>query len=174
GSAVTWKYPSCILKGNDSVGEFYSVAITNNQQQADTGTKMIHMGKNTKSRIISKGISAGKSNQTYRGQVKVLPGAEGARNFTQCDSLLIGKECGAHTVPYIDSKNSSAVLEHEATTSKIADAQLFYCRQRGLNEEEAVALIVNGFCREVMHNLPMEFAVEAQKLVGVSLEGSVG
>ncbi|MEC7577442.1 MAG: SufD family Fe-S cluster assembly protein, partial [Pseudomonadota bacterium] len=138
------------------------------------GTKMIHMGKNTKSRIISKGISAGKSNQTYRGQVKVLPGAEGARNFTQCDSLLIGKECGAHTVPYIDSKNSSAVLEHEATTSKIADAQLFYCRQRGLNEEEAVALIVNGFCREVMHNLPMEFAVEAQKLVGVSLEGSVG
>ena len=174
GSAVTWKYPSCILKGNDSVGEFYSVAITNNQQQADTGTKMIHMGKNTKSRIISKGISAGKSNQTYRGQVKVLPGAEGARNFTQCDSLLIGKECGAHTVPYIDSKNSSAVLEHEATTSKIADAQLFYCRQRGLNEEEAVALIVNGFCREVMQNLPMEFAVEAQKLVGVSLEGSVG
>ncbi|MCS5596143.1 MAG: Fe-S cluster assembly protein SufB [Alphaproteobacteria bacterium] len=174
GSAVTWKYPSCILKGNDSVGEFYSVAITNNQQQADTGTKMIHMGKNTKSRIISKGISAGKSNQTYRGQVKVLPGAEGARNFTQCDSLLIGKECGAHTVPYIDSKNSSAVLEHEATTSKIADAQLFYCRQRGLSEEEAVALIVNGFCREVMQNLPMEFAVEAQKLVGVSLEGSVG
>jgi Fe-S cluster assembly protein SufB len=174
GSSVTWKYPSCILKGNDSVGEFYSVAITNNMQQADTGTKMIHMGKNTKSRIISKGISAGRSNQTYRGQVKVLPGATGARNFTQCDSLLIGKECGAHTVPYIDSKNSSAILEHEATTSKIADAQLFYCRQRGLNEEEAVALIVNGFCREVMQNLPMEFAVEAQKLVGVSLEGSVG
>ena len=174
GSAVTWKYPSCILKGNDSIGEFYSVAITNNKQQADTGTKMIHMGKNTKSRIISKGISAGQSNQTYRGQVKVLPGAECARNFTQCDSLLIGKECGAHTVPYIDSKNSTAVLEHEATTSKIADAQLFYCRQRGLSEEEAVALIVNGFCREVMQNLPMEFAVEAQKLVGVSLEGSVG
>jgi|TARA_R110002126_G_scaffold13118_2_gene56338 Fe-S cluster assembly protein SufB len=174
GSSVTWKYPSCILKGNDSVGEFYSVAITNNRQQADTGTKMIHMGKNTKSRIISKGISAGRSNQTYRGQVKVLPGATGARNFTQCDSLLIGKECGAHTIPYIDSKNSSAILEHEATTSKIADAQLFYCRQRGLNEEEAVALIVNGFCREVMQNLPMEFAVEAQKLVGVSLEGSVG
>ncbi len=174
GSSVTWKYPSCILKGNDSVGEFYSVAITNNKQQADTGTKMIHMGKNTKSRIISKGISAGRSNQTYRGQVKVLPGATGARNFTQCDSLLIGKECGAHTVPYIDSKNSTAILEHEATTSKIADAQLFYCRQRGLNEEEAVALIVNGFCREVMQNLPMEFAVEAQKLVGVSLEGSVG
>tara|TARA_R110002124_G_scaffold64985_2_gene177512 strand:+ start:317632 stop:319104 length:1473 start_codon:yes stop_codon:yes gene_type:complete len=174
GSAVTWKYPSCILKGDDSVGEFYSVAITNNQQQADTGTKMIHMGKNTKSRIISKGISAGQSNQTYRGQVKVLPGAEGARNYTQCDSLLIGKDCGAHTVPYIDSSNSSAILEHEATTSKIADAQLFYCRQRGLNEEEAVALIVNGFCREVMQNLPMEFAVEAQKLVGVSLEGSVG
>lgn len=174
GSSVTWKYPSCILKGNDSIGEFYSVAITNNMQQADTGTKMIHMGKNTKSRIISKGISAGRSNQTYRGQVKVLPGATGARNFTQCDSLLIGKECGAHTVPYIDSKNSTAILEHEATTSKIADAQLFYCRQRGLNEEEAVALIVNGFCREVMQNLPMEFAVEAQKLVGVSLEGSVG
>ncbi len=174
GSSVTWKYPSCILKGHDSVGEFYSVAITNNKQQADTGTKMIHMGKNTKSRIISKGISAGRSNQTYRGQVKVLPGATGARNFTQCDSLLIGKECGAHTVPYIDSKNSTAILEHEATTSKIADAQLFYCRQRGLNEEEAVALIVNGFCREVMQNLPMEFAVEAQKLVGVSLEGSVG
>jgi Fe-S cluster assembly protein SufB len=174
GSAVTWKYPSCILKGDDSIGEFYSVAITNQQQQADTGTKMIHMGKNTKSRIISKGISAGKSNQTYRGQVKVLPGADGARNYTQCDSLLIGKDCGAHTVPYIDSSNSSAILEHEATTSKIADAQLFYCRQRGLNEEEAVALIVNGFCREVMQILPMEFAVEAQKLVGVSLEGSVG
>lgn len=174
GSAVTWKYPSCILKGNDSMGEFYSVAITNNKQQADTGTKMIHMGKNTKSRIISKGISAGQSDQTYRGQVKILPGASGARNFTQCDSLLIGKECGAHTVPYIDSKNHTAILEHEATTSKIADDQLFYCRQRGLNEEEAVALIVNGFCREVMQHLPMEFAVEAQKLVGVSLEGSVG
>jgi Fe-S cluster assembly protein SufB len=174
GSAVTWKYPSCILKGDDSVGEFYSVSITNQQQQADTGTKMIHMGKNTKSRIISKGISAGKSNQTYRGQVKVLPGADGARNYTQCDSLLIGKDCGAHTVPYIDSSNSSAILEHEATTSKIADAQLFDCRQRGLNEEEAVDLIVNGFCREVMQHLPMEFAVEAQKLVGVSLEGSVG
>ncbi|MEM6812298.1 MAG: Fe-S cluster assembly protein SufB [Pseudomonadota bacterium] len=174
GSAITWKYPSCILKGDNSQGEFYSVAITNNRQQADTGTKMIHMGKNTKSRIISKGISAGNSDQTYRGGVKILAGAEGARNFTQCDSLLIGDQCGAHTVPYIETKNPSAQLEHEATTSKIGEDQMFYCQQRGMSEEEAVALIVNGFCREVMQNLPMEFAVEAQKLVGISLEGSVG
>ena len=174
GSAITWKYPSCILKGDGSQGEFYSVAITNNYQQADTGTKMIHMGANTKSRIISKGISAGKSNQTYRGLVKILPGAEGARNFTQCDSLLIGDQCGAHTVPYIESRNPSANLEHEATTSKISENQLFYCQSRGIGEEEALALIVNGFCRDVMQHLPMEFAVEAQKLVGISLEGSVG
>lgn len=174
GSAITWKYPSCILKGDNSQGEFYSVAITNNMQQADTGTKMIHMGKNTKSRIIAKGISAGKSDSTYRGQVKILAGAEGARNFTQCDSLLIGDQCGAHTVPYIETKNPTAQLEHEATTSKISEDQLFYCQQRGINEEEALALIVNGFCREVMQNLPMEFAVEAQKLVSISLEGSVG
>lgn len=174
GSAVTWKYPSCILKGDYSQGEFYSVAITNNYQQADTGTKMIHMGKGTRSRIIAKGISAGHSDSTYRGQVKILPGAEDARNFTQCDSLLIGSTCGAHTVPYIECKNPTAQLEHEATTSKISEDQLFYCRQRGINEEEALALIVNGFCREVMQHLPMEFAVEAQKLVGISLEGSVG
>ncbi|WP_417519929.1 Fe-S cluster assembly protein SufB [Minwuia sp.] len=174
GSAVTWKYPSCILQGDNSVGEFYSVAITNNRQQADTGTKMIHIGKNTKSTIISKGISAGKAQQTYRGLVRIQPGAEGARNYTQCDSLLIGDTCGAHTVPYIESKNASARVEHEATTSKISDEQLFYCRQRGLSDEEAVALIVNGFCREVMRELPMEFAVEATKLVGISLEGSVG
>ncbi len=174
GSAVTWKYPSCILKGDDSVGEFYSVAITNNRQQADTGTKMIHIGRNTRSRIISKGISAGQSDNTYRGIVKVMPKAKGARNFTQCDSLLIGNQCGAHTVPYIENKNPSAQLEHEATTSKISDDQLFYCQQRGMNPEEAVALIVNGFCREVLQHLPMEFAVEAQKLVGISLEGSVG
>jgi Fe-S cluster assembly protein SufB len=174
GSAITWKYPSCILKGDNSQGEFYSVAITNNKQQADTGTKMIHMGRNTKSRIISKGISAGRSDQTYRGQVKIMAGADGARNFTQCDSLLIGDQCGAHTVPYIDNKNPTAQLEHEATTSKIGEDQLFYCQQRGISEEEALALIVNGFCREVMQNLPMEFAVEAQKLVGISLEGSVG
>ncbi|MBT3917391.1 MAG: Fe-S cluster assembly protein SufB [Rhodospirillaceae bacterium] len=174
GSAITWKYPSCILQGDNSVGEFYSVAITNNYQQADTGTKMIHLGKNTSSRIISKGISAGKSQSTYRGLVKMMPKAEGSRNYTQCDSLLIGKECGAHTVPYIESRNKSAKVEHEATTSKIGDDQLFYCRQRGISEEEAVALIVNGFCREVMQELPMEFAVEAQKLVGISLEGSVG
>jgi Fe-S cluster assembly protein SufB len=174
GSAITWKYPSCILQGDNSVGEFYSVAITNNYQQADTGTKMIHLGKNTSSRIISKGISAGKSQATYRGLVKMMPGAQGARNHTQCDSLLIGKECGAHTVPYIESRNPSAKVEHEATTSKIAEDQMFYCRQRGLSEEEAVALIVNGFCREVLQELPMEFAVEAQKLVGISLEGSVG
>ena len=174
GSAITWKYPSCILQGDGSVGEFYSVAITNNHQQADTGTKMIHLGKNTSSRIISKGISAGKSQSTYRGLVKMMPKAEGARNYTQCDSLLIGKECGAHTVPYIESRNPSAKVEHEATTSKIADDQLFYCRQRGMSEENAIALIVNGFCRDVLQELPMEFAVEAQKLVGISLEGSVG
>ena len=174
GSAITWKYPSCILQGDNSVGEFYSVAITNNFQQADTGTKMIHLGKNTSSRIIAKGISAGKSQSTYRGLVKMMPKADGGRNFTQCDSLLIGKECGAHTIPYIESKNPSARVEHEATTSKIADDQLFYCRQRGIAEEEAGALIVNGFCREVLQELPMEFAVEAQKLVGISLEGSVG
>jgi len=174
GSAITWKYPSCILKGDNSVGEFYSVAITNGRQQADTGTKMIHIGKNTKSRIIAKGISAGKANNTYRGLVKILPGAEGARNFTQCDSLLIGDQCGAHTVPYIESRNKSATLEHEATTSKISEDQLLYCRQRGIGAEEAIALIVNGFAREVMQHLPMEFAVEAQKLIGISLEGSVG
>lgn len=174
GSAITWKYPSCILQGDYSVGEFYSVAITNNYQQADTGTKMIHIGKGTTSRIISKGISAGKSNNTYRGLVRVLPKAEKARNFTQCDSLLIGQTCGAHTVPYIENRCHSAVLEHEATTSKISEDQLFYCRQRGLSEEEALGLIVNGFCREVMQNLPMEFAVEAQKLIEISLEGSVG
>ncbi len=174
GSAITWKYPSCILKGDNSVGEFYSIAITNNMQQADTGTKMIHIGKNTRSRIISKGISAGKSQQTYRGLVRISAKASGARNHTQCDSLLIGSACGAHTVPYIECKNNSATVEHEATTSKISDEQLFYCRQRGIDEENAVALIVNGFCREVLQQLPMEFAVEAQKLVGISLEGSVG
>ncbi len=174
GSAITWKYPSCILAGENSVGEFYSVAITNNYQQADTGTKMIHLGKNTKSRIIAKGISAGKSDSTYRGLVRISPKAVGARNYTQCDSLLIGDQCGAHTVPYIENKNMSAVVEHEATTSKISEDQLFYCQQRGISEEDAVALIVNGFCREVMQHLPMEFAVEAQKLVGISLEGSVG
>jgi Fe-S cluster assembly protein SufB len=174
GSAVTWKYPSCILQGDHSIGEFYSVAITNNAQQADTGTKMVHVGKNTKSTIISKGISAGKADNTYRGLVKVLPGAEGARNYTQCDSLLIGDQCGAHTVPYIESRNPSARIEHEATTSKISEDQLFYCYQRGLSEEDAVSIIVNGFCKEVMKELPMEFAVEAQKLIGISLEGSVG
>ena len=174
GSAITWKYPSCILQGDNSVGEFYSVAITNNAQQADTGTKMIHIGKNTSSRIISKGISAGRADQTYRGLVRMQRGANGARNYTQCDSLLIGDQCGAHTVPYIESQNPSAQIEHEATTSRISDDQLFYCRQRGLTDEEAVSLIVNGFCREVLQTLPMEFAVEAQKLVGISLEGSVG
>lgn len=174
GSAITWKYPSCILKGDYSSGEFYSVAITNKRQQADTGTKMIHLGKGTKSRIIAKGIAAGQSNSTYRGLVKIMPGADGARNFTQCDSLLIGKTCGAHTVPYIECRNQTAQLEHEATTSKISDDQLFYCQSRGLNAEDAVSLIVNGFCKDVMQNLPMEFAVEAQKLVSVSLEGSVG
>jgi Fe-S cluster assembly protein SufB len=174
GSAITWKYPSCILQGDDSVGEFYSVAVTTNMQQADTGTKMIHIGKNTRSTIISKGISAGRSNNTYRGLVKVLPKADNARNFTQCDSLLIGDKCGAHTVPYIEARNPSAKLEHEATTSKISDDQLFYCRSRGLSQEDAVGMIVNGFCREVLKELPMEFAVEAQKLLAVSLEGSVG
>ncbi|CAO3403979.1 Fe-S cluster assembly protein SufB [Azospirillum palustre] len=174
GSAITWKYPSCILQGDNSVGEFYSVAITNNFQQADTGTKMIHIGKNTRSTIVSKGISAGKAQQTYRGLVKILPRAEGARNHTQCDSLLIGDQCGAHTVPYIESRNRSARIEHEATTAKISEDQLFYCRQRGISEEDAVSLIVNGFCKEVLKELPMEFAVEAQKLVGISLEGSVG
>jgi Fe-S cluster assembly protein SufB len=174
GSAITWKYPSCILKGDDSVGEFFSIAITNNRQQADTGTKMLHIGKNTRSRIIAKGISAGKSQSTYRGQVRINAMAEGARNYTQCDSLLIGDKCGAHTVPYIESKNRSARVEHEATTSKISDDQLFYCLQRGIPQEDALTLIVNGFCREVLQELPMEFAVEAQKLVGISLEGSVG
>ena len=174
GSAITWKYPSCILQGDNSVGEFYSVAITNNFQQADTGTKMIHLGRNTRSRIVSKGISAGHADNTYRGLVRIMPRAEGARNHTQCDSLLIGGRCGAHTVPYIESRNPTARVEHEATTSKISDDQLFYARSRGLSDEEAVALIVNGFCREVLQNLPMEFAVEAQKLVGISLEGSVG
>ena len=174
GSAITWKYPSCILQGDGSVGEFYSVAITNNYQQADTGTKMIHIGKNTSSTIISKGISAGKAQNTYRGLVKIMPNAENTRNFTQCDSLLIGDECGAHTVPYIEVKNPTAQVEHEATTSKISDEQLFYCLQRGLDVEESVSLIVNGFCKEVMKQLPMEFAVEAQKLLGISLEGSVG
>lgn len=174
GSAITWKYPSCILKGDNSQGEFYSVAITNNYQQADTGTKMVHIGKNTRSRIVSKGISANKADNTYRGLVKVLPGATNVRNFTQCDSLLIGDQCGAHTVPYIECKNPSATIEHEATTAKIADDQMFYCQQRGLSEEEAVALIVNGFCKEVLQHMPMEFAVEAQKLIAISLEGSVG
>ena len=174
GSAVTWKYPSCILQGDNSIGEFYSVAITNNAQQADTGTKMIHLGKNTRSTVISKGISAGRADNTYRGLVKIMPKAEGARNFTQCDSLLIGNKCGAHTVPYIESRNPSARVEHEATTSKISEDQMFYCMQRGLSSEAAVSLIVNGFCKEVMKELPMEFAVEAQKLVGISLEGSVG
>jgi len=174
GSAVTWKYPSCILQGDGSVGEFYSVAITNNYQQADTGTKMIHIGKNTTSKIISKGISAGKAQNTYRGMVRIQPGAEDSRNFTQCDSLLMGDQCGAHTVPYIEVKNPSAQVEHEATTSKISEDQMFYCLQRGLDPEEAVSMIVNGFCKEVMQQLPMEFAVEAQKLLGISLEGSVG
>ena len=174
GSAITWKYPSCILQGDNSVGEFYSIAITNNMQQADTGTKMIHLGKNTSSKIISKGISAGRADQTYRGLVRVSSKANGARNYTQCDSLLIGDQCGAHTIPYIESKNKNAVVEHEATTSKISEDQLFYLRQRGIGEEDAVALVVNGFCREVLQQLPMEFAVEAQKLVGISLEGSVG
>jgi Fe-S cluster assembly protein SufB len=174
GSAITWKYPSCILEGDDSVGEFYSVAITNNRQQADTGTKMIHIGRNTRSTIISKGISAGRGQNTYRGLVRVQPRAQSARNYTQCDSLLIGDRCGAHTVPYIEVRNPSAKVEHEATTSKISEDQLFYCRQRGIKDEDALSLIVNGFCKEVLKELPMEFAVEAQKLLAVSLEGSVG
>lgn len=174
GSAVTWKYPSCVLQGNNSVGEFYSVAITNNHQQADTGTKMIHLGKNTRSKIISKGISAGFSNQTYRGLVDISAKADKARNYSQCDSLLIGTNCGSHTVPYIKNRNKTAVLEHEATTSKISEEQLFYCLQRGIKEEDAVGLIVNGFCKEVMQKLPMEFAIEAAKLINISLEGSVG
>lgn len=174
GSAITWKYPSCVLKGDNSVGEFYSVAVTRNRQQADTGTKMIHVGRNTSSTIVSKGISAGHSSNAYRGLVKVLPGAEGARNYTQCDSLLLSSDCGAHTFPYIDVQNDSAVVEHEATTSKISEDQLFYCNQRGIPTEEAVGLIVNGYAREVMNKLPMEFAVEAQKLLQISLEGSVG
>lgn len=174
GSAITWKYPSCILAGDNSTAEFYSVALTNNFQQADTGTKMIHLGRNTRSRIVSKGISAGRSQNSYRGLVQVNPRAENARNFSQCDSLLIGDRCGAHTFPVIDVRNSGAVVEHEATTSKISDDQLFYCNQRGLDTEEAVGLIVNGYAREVLNKLPMEFAVEAQKLLSVSLEGSVG
>ena len=174
GSAVTWKYPSCILKGNDSIGEFYSIALTNNYQQADTGTKMIHLGKNTKSTIISKGISAGKSQNSYRGLVQVSPRATNARKFSQCDSLLMGKNCGAHTFPYIEVKNKSAQIEHEATTSKIGEDQVFYCNQRGIDPEKAIALIVNGFSKEVLNKLPMEFAVEAQKLLEISLEGSVG
>ena len=174
GSAITWKYPSCVLRGKDSVGEFYSVALTNNMQQADTGTKMIHIGEGSRSTIISKGISAGRSQNCYRGLVHMQPSAENGRNFTQCDSLLIGDKCGAHTVPYIVSRNPSAKIEHEATTSRISEDQLFYCLQRGIGEEDAVSLIVNGFCKEVMKELPMEFAVEAQKLIGISLEGSVG
>lgn len=174
GSAITWKYPSCVLKGDESVGEFYSVAVTNNCQQADTGTKMIHIGKNSRSTIVSKGISAGKSQNSYRGLVKVVKNAENCRNYTQCDSLLMGNKCGAHTFPYIDVQNSSSTVEHEATTSKINEAQLFYCRQRGIPTEEAVALIVNGYAKEVMNKLPMEFAVEAQKLLQITLEGSVG
>ncbi|MGB0651650.1 MAG: Fe-S cluster assembly protein SufB [Thermoplasmatota archaeon] len=174
GSAITWKYPSCILKGDDSVGEFYSVALTTNRQQADTGTKMIHIGRNTRSTIVSKGISAGHSQNTYRGQVKILPGAEDARNYSQCDSLLIGDACGAHTFPFLDVKNPSAKMEHEATTSKVSDDQIFYCRQRGLEEQDAVNLIVNGFCKDVFRQLPMEFTVEAQNLLDLKLEGAVG
>ncbi|HEX5513948.1 MAG TPA: Fe-S cluster assembly protein SufB, partial [Gammaproteobacteria bacterium] len=174
GSAITWKYPSCVLRGDDSVGEFYSVAVTRLAQQADTGTKMIHIGKNTRSTIISKGISAGRGQQTYRGLVRILPTAEGARNYSQCDSMLIGDQCGAHTVPYIDVQHPSAHIEHEATASKIGEDQIFYCKQRGISEEDAVSLIVNGFCKDVFRTLPMEFAVEAQKLLEVTLEDSVG
>ncbi len=174
GSAITWKYPSCILQGDNSIGEFYSVALTNNMQQADTGTKMIHLGRNTRSTIVSKGISAGKGQNTYRGLVKINPGAENARNYSQCDSLLLGDRCGAHTFPYIEVKNPTATVEHEASTSKIGEDQIFYCNQRGISTEDAVSMIVNGFCKEVFRELPMEFAVEAQKLLGVSLEGSVG
>ncbi len=174
GSAITWKYPSCILQGDESVGEFYSVALTNHHQQADTGTKMLHIGKNTKSTIISKGISAGYGRNSYRGLVKIGPKASGARNYSQCDSLLLGDRCSAHTFPYLEVKNASATVEHEATTSKIGEDQLFYCRQRGISEEDAISLIVNGFCKQVLRELPMEFVVEAQNLLGVSLEGSVG
>jgi Fe-S cluster assembly protein SufB len=174
GSAVTWKYPSCILQGDDSTAEFYSVAVTNNFQQADTGTKMIHLGKNTRSTIISKGISAGRSQNSYRGLVRVAPGADGARNYSSCDSLLLSSTCGAHTFPYMDIQNPSAVVEHEATTSKISEDQLFYCQQRGISQEEAIGVIVNGYARDVLRKLPMEFAVEAQKLLSVSLEGTVG
>ncbi|HPS84828.1 MAG TPA: SufD family Fe-S cluster assembly protein, partial [Bacteroidales bacterium] len=174
GSAITWKYPSCILMGDNSIGEFYSVAVTNNFQQADTGSKMIHLGKNTKSTIISKGISAGRSQNSYRGLVKVMKKAINSRNFTQCDSLLLGDKCGAHTWPYINVHNKSSIVEHEATTSKISDDQLFYCQQRGLDSESAISLIVNGYAKEVLNKLPMEFAVEAQKLLAISLEGSVG
>jgi Fe-S cluster assembly protein SufB len=174
GSGITWKYPSCILQGDNSIGEFYSVAVANNFQQADTGTKMIHLGKNTRSTIISKGISAGHGQNTYRGAVKILQRAEGARNYSQCDSLLLGDKCGAHTFPYLDVQNPTAQVEHEASTSKIGEDQLFYCRQRGLSTEDAVNMIVNGFCKQVFKELPMEFAVEAQKLMSVSLEGSVG
>lgn len=174
GSAITWKYPGCILQGDDSIGEFYSVAVTNNRQQADTGTKMIHLGKRTRSTIVSKGISAGRGQNTYRGQVKILKGADGARNYSQCDSMLIGDKCGAHTFPYIDVRNSSAIMEHEASTSKIGEDQIFYLRQRGLSAEDAVSMIVNGFCKEVFRELPMEFAVEATRLLSISLEGSVG
>ena len=174
GSAITWKYPSCILLGDDSIGEFYSVAVANNRQQADTGTKMTHIGRNTRSTIVSKGISAGHGQNTYRGLVKILKGADGARNYSQCDSMLIGDQCGAHTFPYIDVRNSSATMEHEASTSKIGEEQIFYCKQRGLSAEDAVSMIVNGFCKEVFRELPMEFAVEAQNLLGISLEGSVG
>jgi len=174
GSSITWKYPSCLLQGDDSVGEFYSVAMTNNRQQADTGTKMIHIGKRTKSTIISKGISAGRSSNAYRGLVRIQPGATGARNYSQCDSLLLGDRCAAHTFPYLEVKNASSTIEHEATTSKIGEDQLFYCRQRGISEEDAISMIVNGFCKQVLRELPMEFAVEAQALLGLSLEGSVG
>jgi Fe-S cluster assembly protein SufB len=174
GSAITWKYPSCLLLGDNSVGEFYSVALTNNLQQADTGTKMIHIGKNTKSTVISKTISAGRSNNSYRGLVKIMPKAESARSYTQCDSLLIGDQCGAHTFPYIEVRNTSSNVEHEASTSKISEDQLFYCRQRGMDTDDAVNMIINGYCKEVFDHLPMEFAVEATKLLGLSLEGSVG
>jgi Fe-S cluster assembly protein SufB len=174
GSAITMKYPSCVLTGNDSVGEFYSVAVTSNYQQADTGTKMIHVGRNTRSTVVAKGISAMQGEQSYRGLVKILPSATGARNYTQCDSMLIGDQCGAHTFPYIEVKEPGAVVEHEASTSKVSDEQLFYCRQRGISEEDAVNLIVNGFCKDVFRELPMEFAVEAQALLGVTLEGAVG
>ena len=174
GSAITWKYPSCILAGDNSIGEFYSVAVTNNYQQADTGTKMIHLGKNTKSRIVSKGISAGKSQNSYRGEVRVVPKACNARNFSQCDSLLLGDKCGAHTFPYIQVDNETSVVQHEATTSKVDEDQIFYCNQRGISTEDAIGLIVNGYAKEVINKLPMEFAVEAQKLLAVSLENSVG